>query len=55
MCFNVGVSGLLAFKRMLAACERGDYGRAAEEMLDSKWAKQVGGRADELARMMQEG
>jgi hypothetical protein len=36
--FNLGVSGLLAFKRMLAACERGDYRRAAEEMLASKWA-----------------
>jgi hypothetical protein len=37
---------------MLAACERGDYRRAAEEMLASKW---VGRRAEELARMMRQG
>lgn len=32
MCFNLGVSGFLAFKRMLAACEGRDYDRAAEEI-----------------------
>lgn len=30
MCFNLGVAGLLAFKQMLAPCERGDYGWAVE-------------------------
>lgn len=55
MCFNLGISGLLAFRRMAAACERGDYARAAAEMPASKWAKQVGGRAEELARIMREG
>ncbi len=55
MCFNLGPGGFLSFKRMLAALERGDYEQAAREMLDSKWARQVGRRAEELAEMMREG
>jgi hypothetical protein len=55
ICFNLGVSGPLAFKRMLAACERGDYRRAAEEMLASKWAgsrpTDRGACADDTVRM----
>lgn len=52
MAFNMGVNGLLKFKNMLAAVELGDYVTAADEMLDSKWAGQVGERANELARQM---
>ena len=52
MAFNLGVVGLLAFKRTLAAIEAGQYQQAATMMLDSKWAKQVGGRAERLSRMM---
>ena len=52
MAFNMGVSGLLAFKRALGAMRIGDYPRAGTEMLDSKWARQVKGRAAELARQM---
>lgn len=52
MCFNLGINGLLKFKNMLAAVDRGDYARAADEMLDSKWARQVKGRATRLANMM---
>lgn len=55
MVFNMGLPRVLGFKRMLAAIERGEYGAAAHEMLDSKWAKQVGPRANRLARMMQTG
>lgn len=55
MCFNLGISGLLALKQTLAACERTDYVWAAEEMLASNWARQVGARANGLARMMWEG
>ncbi|MFW6271317.1 MAG: glycoside hydrolase family protein [Bacillota bacterium] len=53
MAINLGVSGLLKFKKMITALKGGDYKRAAIEMLDSRWAKQVGGRADRLARMME--
>lgn len=49
MAFNLGVKGLLSFKRMIAALENHDYQMAAVEALDSKWAKQVPGRANEIA------
>jgi lysozyme len=55
MCFNLGINRLLGFKRMIAAIKRGDYSAAADEMLDSKWAAQVHGRANELARIMRDG
>ncbi len=55
MCFNLGPGGFLSFKRMLRALEREDYEQAAREMLDSRWARQVGRRAEELAEMMREG
>lgn len=52
MLFNLGLSRLLGFKKMIAALGRKDYDAAATEMLDSKWAKQVGKRAIRLAQMM---
>lgn len=52
MCFNLGAPRLLKFVSMLAAIEKRDFGAAADAMLDSLWAKQVGGRATELAAMM---
>ena len=52
MAFNLGVSGLLSFRNMIGALEVGNYEVAAEEMLDSKWAEQVGKRAERLALMM---
>lgn len=55
MAFNIGVSGLLKFKKMIAALENSDYDEAAKQMLDSKWAKQVGSRSAELARQMKTG
>ncbi|HYE19703.1 MAG TPA: glycoside hydrolase family protein [Tepidisphaeraceae bacterium] len=55
MAFNLGVRGLLGFRNMLAAVEAGQYDRAADEMMDSQWAGQVGERAARLARQMQTG
>lgn len=55
MAYNLGIVKLRGFKRMLAALEDHDFQRAAREMLDSKWAKQVGQRANTLALMMREG
>ena len=40
---------------MWAALAAGDYEKAAAEMLDSKWAVQVGNRSRELARQMRVG
>ena len=53
MLYNLGQPRLAGFKRMWAAIEKGDYEEAAKEMLDSKWADQVGVRARRLANMMQ--
>lgn len=52
MCFNLGLSGLLTFKSTLALIQAGQYAEAAEAMLDSKWAGQVGDRAKRLADMV---
>ena len=53
--FNLGQTRLRLFKRALAAMEAGDYTEASTEFLDSKWAKQVGGRALELTDMISSG
>ena len=50
--FNLGKPRYDGFKASQAAIAAGDYATAAEEMLDSKWAAQVGKRADEMAAMM---
>ncbi len=55
MAFNLGVPGLLKFKRTLAAIRGKEYDRAAAMMLDSRWATQVGQRAKRLSRMMATG
>jgi lysozyme len=55
MAFNLGLPGLLQFKRTLEAIRTGQYQQAATMMLDSLWARQVGQRAERLARMMATG
>ncbi len=55
MAFNLGLTRLRGFVKMLAAVKAGDYATAADQMLRSKWAGQVKGRADRLARVMREG
>ena len=54
MAFNLGINGLMKFEKFLYAVSHGEYQRAAGEMLDSLWAKQVKRRAMELAALMQE-
>lgn len=55
MTFNLGLTRILNFKRFLAAVQVRDFDRAALEMLDSKWAGQVGQRAIRLAKLMKQG
>lgn len=55
MAFNLGTPKLLRFNNTINALKIGDYQVAADEMLDSKWAKQVGKRAGRLASMMRTG
>ncbi len=52
MAFNLGVNGLLKFKNMLAAITEERWEDASAEMLNSRWADQVGNRATELAEVM---
>lgn len=61
MAFNLGVGraggtkGLLGFKNTLGMIERGQFAMAADGMLKSLWAKQVGQRAVRLANTMRTG
>lgn len=55
MAFNLGVAGLLTFKKTLKLIERSDYDSAGSEMLCSVWAYQVGQRAIELSEQMSTG
>lgn len=55
MAFNLGVGGLLGFKETLALLKTEQYAAAASAMLASKWARQVGKRAERLARQVREG
>lgn len=52
MAFNLGRAGLEEFKRFISAVEIGDYDDAADHMMQSRWAKQVGPRAVELSHLM---
>ncbi len=55
MIYNLGITRLLKFKKMHKAIVNGKFNTAATEMLDSKWARQVGNRANRLAKQMREG
>ena len=55
MAFNLGFSKLEGFPKFLAACAHGDWETAADEMLSSAWAKEVGERAVRLAQQMRTG
>jgi len=55
MAFNLGHSRLRGFKKLYAAIKDSNWQMAAIEMLDSKWARQVGRRAQELAMVMKTG
>ena len=56
MCFNLGITRLLKFKKFLAAMEDKEWDKAAVEMMDSRWATQVGARATRLKdRVLKQG
>lgn len=56
MCYQLGVGGCLRFKNMWAAIRVQDFERAADEMLDSRWAReQTPERARKLAAKMRSG
>lgn len=59
MCFNMGIGnaahGLCSFVNTLGMVQCGEYSRAADAMVVSKWEKDVGVRAHRLANMMRDG
>ena len=55
MCFNLGWPKLSQFKNTLTAMHFGDYAAAAAGMRASLWTKQVGDRAERLAKIMETG
>ena len=55
LAFNLGATRLRGFVKALGAMQDGDYERAADEFIDSKWASQVGSRALEITAMIRTG
>lgn len=54
MAFNLGLTRLQKFKKMRAALDADDYGRAADEMVDSNWYKQVKTRGPRTVELMRQ-
>jgi lysozyme len=55
MCFNLGIKKLVMFMNTLRAMREERYHDAADGMLKSLWAEQVGDRARRLSTMMRTG
>ena len=55
MCFNMGPGNLPKFKMMIASLAEEDFEGAAQEALSSRWADQVGKRADRIAERIRSG
>ena len=55
MVFNKGLPRFRQFRKAIAAIKANQWDEAAKQMLESRWARQVGRRARELARMMKSG
>ena len=52
MMFNLGYPRLSKFKGMKAGVDSQDWNRAADEMIDSAWYRQVPNRAKRLVDRM---
>jgi len=52
MAYNLGLPRLASFVKMRLALGRHDFAQAATEALDSKWAGQVGRRAEDIAALL---
>ena len=53
--FNVGIGTASKFVNAMALLKAGNYDTAADEFLDSRWAKQVGQRATEVTEQIRTG
>ena len=54
MMFNMGYPRLSKFKGMKSGVDARDWSAAADEMVDSRWYKQVTNRAERLVKRMRE-
>jgi lysozyme len=52
LAFNLGIGGLKTFVNTLALIKAGKYSEAADHLMDSLYARQVGQRADRLATIL---
>ena len=52
MSYQLGVGGLLKFKKMFKALKKRDYNEAYIQAMDSKWAEQTPNRAKKLAQII---
>lgn len=52
MSYQMGVSGVLKFRNMLAHLEAGQWVEAGDEALDSRWARQTPNRAAKVVQIM---
>ena len=55
MMFNLGYNRMSKFIKMLTAIKCGDWEEASKQALDSRWAKQVGRRAEKIAEQLHKG
>jgi lysozyme len=55
MAYQMGLRGLLSFRRTLDHVRHGRYTQAAKGMRSSKWARQTPGRAERMAKAMERG
>mgnify|MGYP003136751757 FL=1 len=49
MCYQLGIRGVSKYRKAISAMQEGDWEEAADEMLDSLWARQTPNRAKELS------
>ena len=54
MCFQMGFAGFCKFKRAISNMQDKNWKGAADEMLDSLWARQTSNRANLLADIVRE-
>ena len=52
MCYQLGVTGVSKFRKAISAMQECDWETAADEMLDSLWARQTPNRAKELSNIV---
>ena len=50
--FNMGINRLMQFKKTLGYLRHGEFEEAADELLDSRYARQVPSRAQEVSDMI---